>query len=421
MSNNNKLTFIDLFAGCGGLSEGFLQSGKFEGLAHVEWEIPMVRTLRKRLADHWNHPEEEAYRDVIHFDIQKTNELVYGNWSDESIHFYGKTNHKSVAENGLKGIVGDRKVNLIIGGPPCQAYSLAGRAQDKDSMKNDYRNYLFESFIKVVDAFQPEVFVFENVPGMLSACPGGKMVTQRVFESFSEHGYIIKDPSNIKSAVFTASEFGVPQKRNRVIIVGIRKDLISEEFNLEVIYSEIRKLTDKKNVKTVHDAIAHMPSFIPSSEIKNVNGRKHSHVPSDSNLGFNDNQWPRFHNDRDIKVFKGWVKNEMNKKPMDEKIEFYNKLLNKNSKHNKYRNLEWDKPSQTIVAHLYKDGLMFIHPDAEQARSITVREAAALQSFPDDFEFPEKMGYNYKMIGNAVPPLMAKGIAKGIYEALSSR
>ena len=103
---------------------------------------------------------------------------------------------------------------------------------------------------------------------------------------------------------------------------------------------------------------------------------------------------------------------------MDQRIEFYNTLLGKSSNHAKYRNLEWDKPSQTIVAHLYKDGLMFIHPDADQARSITVKEAALIQSFPEDFEFKESMGYNYKMIGNAVPPLMAEKIALAIAEIL---
>jgi DNA (cytosine-5)-methyltransferase 1 len=124
--------------------------------------------------------------------------------------------------------------------------------------------------------------------------------------------------------------------------------------------------------------------------------------------------WPRFHNKRDVKIFKEWVSKEMNKKPMDLKIKFYNELLGKNSNHAKYRNLEWDNTSQTIVAHLYKDGLMFIHPDPKQARSISVRESALIQSFPFDFEFIEKMGHNFKMIGNAVPPLMAKKIALSV-------
>ena len=100
-----KLTFIDLFAGCGGLSEGFLQSGKFEGLAHVEWEIPMVNTLRKRLVAKWNHDEDEALKRVVHFDIQKTKELINGNWSDETKKVYEKTNHFEIIEKGLKGLL----------------------------------------------------------------------------------------------------------------------------------------------------------------------------------------------------------------------------------------------------------------------------------------------------------------------------
>src|SRR5690606_21467497 len=130
---------------------------------------------------------------------------------------------------------------------------------------------------------------------------------------------------------------------------------------------------------------------------------------------------PRFHNQRDIKIFKNWISESMNKKPMQERIDFYNNLMNKNSNHAKYRNLEWDQPSPTIVAHLHKDGLMFIHPDPDQARSITVREAARLQSFPDDFEFISSMGYNYKMIGNAVPVLFAQKIAEGIYNYVKSK
>ena len=413
MKKQTKLTFIDLFAGCGGLSEGFLQSGKFDGLAHVEWEIPMVRTLRNRLTKKWDHSEEDSLKHVIHFDIQKTDELINGNWTSETINNYGNTNHKEVVNKGLKGLVGDKKVNLIIGGPPCQAYSVAGRAQDKNSMKDDYRNYLFESFIKVVDAFKPEVFVFENVPGMLSASPGGKMVTERVFKSFGNHGYTIKEPKQLKDAVQTASDFGVAQKRKRVIMIGLRNDVISEEFNLKHIYEELDKLKSDSNV-SLKEAIGHLPIFLPTGRMNKFHGRNHSHESENKGLKYHDNIWPRYHNERDIKVFKEWVTNNMNKKPMAERISFYNNLLGKNSNHAKYRNLEWEKSSQTIVAHLYKDGLMFIHPDAKQARSISVKEAALIQSFPDDFEFPEKMGHNYKMIGNAVPPLMAEKIALSI-------
>lgn len=402
-----KLTYIDLFAGCGGLSEGFMQSGYYEGLAHVEWEKPMVDTLRNRLVNKWEHSPIDALKHVIHFDIQKSEELIDGNWSDESIKTFGSTNAEIIQRGGLKEIVGKKKVDLIIGGPPCQAYSLAGRAQDKSSMKEDYRNYLFESFVKVVDAFKPRFFVFENVPGLLSAKPGDKFVTERIYEAFDKIGYEIRTPENLKKSLFFASDFGVPQKRNRIIIIGVNKD---NNDQLEDIYRSLEQLKTTE-IATVEDALKDLPIIKPLE----VEDKKISHKVIDNYENSIKNIEPRFHNQRDIHIFKNWVAENMNKKPMQERIDFYNNLMNKNSKHAKYRNLEWDKPSPTIVAHLHKDGLMFIHPDAEQARSITVREAARLQSFPDDFEFISSMGYNYKMIGNAVPVLFAQKIAEGIY------
>ena len=409
----SKLTFIDLFAGCGGLSEGFLLSGEFEALAHVEWEMPMVNTLRNRLKTKWSHSEEEAEKSVVHFDIQKTEELINGNWSEETKSKYYKTNNEFVVNKGLKGLVGNQKVNLIIGGPPCQAYSIAGRAQDKNSMKEDYRNYLFESFVKVVNEFQPDLFVFENVPGLLSASPGDKPVTERIFEAFHEIGYEIRNPKNLKKSIYTASELGVPQKRNRVIIIGVKAD---STLSLEEIYKNINTLKNNIAVKTVNDAIAHLPSLLPIGNAIKKEGKNISHVvKGKKQIKYHE---PRFHNDRDVNIFKNWVKNNMNKKPMIERIGFYNELMGKNSNHAKYRSLEWDKPSPTIVAHLYKDGLMFIHPDEKQARSITVKEAALLQSFPEDYEFIGSNGDCYKMIGNAVPPEMARNIAKGIIETL---
>lgn len=404
----SKLTFIDLFAGCGGLSEGFMLSDHFEGLAHVEWEKPMVQTLRNRLIKKWKHSLEEAEKSVVHFDIQKSEELINGNWTEESKRNFGELNSSLVIEKGLKGIVGDRKVNLIIGGPPCQAYSIAGRAQDKNSMKEDYRNYLFESFVNVVQAFQPEVFVFENVQGLLSACPGNIKVTERIYKAFEKIGYEIKNPNDIKLAMYTASDFGVPQKRNRVIIIGVKKN---SDFILEDVYSQINNQKTNKII-TVEEAIGHLPKLLPAASAQKINGKNVSHTQKKGERI--DFHVPRFHNDRDVKIFKNWLQENMNKKSMSEKIDFYNKLMNKNSNHAKYRNLEWDKPSPTIVAHLYKDGLMFIHPDSNQARSITIKEAALLQSFPDDYEFLGSNGDCYKMIGNAVPPIMAKNIAIGI-------
>lgn len=405
----SKLTFIDLFAGCGGLSEGFMQTNKFEALAHVEWDMPMVKTLRNRLVTKWKHTAEKAEKSVVHFDIQKTEELINGNWEEDTKAKYSATNNKYIVDKGLKGLVGDKRVNLIIGGPPCQAYSIAGRAQDKNSMKDDYRNYLFESFVKVVDAFNPDCFVFENVPGLLSASPGNIPVTERIFEAFKNIGYEIRTPEKLKKSIYTASELGVPQKRNRVIIIGVNS---KSTLNLEDIYSNINLLRNNDYTKTVSDAIAHLPKLLPIGNSIKVEGKNISHeIIDNKSIRYHE---PRFHNDRDVSIFKNWVKNVMNKKPMSEKISFYNNLIGKKSNHAKYRNLEWDKPSPTIVAHLYKDGLMFIHPDEEQARSITIKEASLLQSFPEDYEFIGSNGDCFKMIGNAVPPEMARKIALGI-------
>lgn len=417
-----QLTFIDLFSGCGGFSEGFLSSGKFRGLAHVEWELPMVETLRNRLHEKWKFTKEDSLEHVVHFDIQKTNELINGNWREDTIDLYAKTNSELVVEKGLKGLVNGEKVDLIIGGPPCQAYSIAGRAQDKNSMKDDYRNYLFESFVKVVKAFQPEIFVFENVPGMLSAKPGGIEVTKRVHEAFSAIGYKIEHPKRLKHHVFNASDYNTPQNRNRLIIIGVK---LSEKYSLSKIYEILRK-SKKSNKPLVKDAIEKLPKIVPVHSDRHFEnkseGVKISHEYRDQEILTEEFEGhiPRYHNLRDIEIFSDWVKNKMNKKNIETKIQFYKDRTGHDSNHAKYRNLEWDTLAPTIVAHLQKDGLMFIHPDENQARSITIREAALLQSFPMDYKFLGSMGYNYKMIGNAVPPKLGEAIAYGIAEYLEN-
>lgn len=145
---NSKIIAIDLFSGAGGLSEGFLQANNFDFIAHVEWEKPMVDTLRTNLVKRWGYSEEEAKKSVIRFDIQKVEELVGGNWSEETQKEYAHDNSIEIVKKGIDGQLGKKKVDVIIGGPPCQAYSIAGRY--RDSMKTDYRNYLFESFVKLL-------------------------------------------------------------------------------------------------------------------------------------------------------------------------------------------------------------------------------------------------------------------------------
>lgn len=414
--NKKKYTFIDLFAGCGGLSEGFLQTGCYEGLAHVEWEMPMVNTLRNRLEQKWEHSKQEAKDRVVCFDVQKTDELINGNWSEETIAVYGSKNSDFVVKKGLAGLVGRKKVDLIIGGPPCQAYSLAGRAQDPNSMKNDYRNYLFESFVKIVDHFQPKAFVFENVPGLLSACPGGRPVKERIYEAFESIGYEIRTPEKLNDSIYCAVDFNTPQQRNRIIIIGVKK---GGELLLEDIYNSLDAHKSKGPRKTVRDAIGNMPKFRPLEIPRKEEKQNVSHeLAEPCNVT---QHYARYHNPRDIQVFRDWLSNGMNSYSQQAKLDYYTSVSGKKSNHIKYRSLEWDKPSPTIVAHLHKDGLMFIHPDVTQLRSITIREAALLQSFPEDFEFCATNPHCYKMIGNAVPVEFAKGIAEAVYDVLKKK
>lgn len=411
-----KLTCLDLFCGAGGLSEGFLETGKFDFLGHVEWEKPMVDTLRNNLVKRWGYSEEDAKKSVIQFDVQKTEELFAGDWAEETVKEYGKNNAEEIIKNGLDGLIGGRKVDVIIGGPPCQAYSIAGRAQDPNSMKDDYRNYLFESFVKIVDHYRPKVFVFENVPGMLSACPGDTLVIKRICKAFDEIGYQIRLPEEMHKSIYCASDFGVPQARRRVIIFGVDK---KQPEGVEVFYQALDEQKSDGPQKTVRDAIGDMPKFRELDEPYKVGSTNVSHeLIGDIKIPQHE---ARYHNKRDIEVFRKWIKNNMNNLPNSDKLEFYKQVSGKTSNHNKYRSLEWDKPSPTIVSHLYKDGLMFIHPDVEQVRSITIREAALLQSFPMDYEFLGSNAYCFKMIGNAVPVLFAKSIAEAVYSVLEGR
>lgn len=407
---NKKYTFIDLFAGCGGLSEGFMESRHFKGLAHIEWEYPMVQTLRTRLITKWHESDEQAQKRVILFDIQRTEELLNGNWSQETKDLYAKYNSLE-AQKGLKHLINGDFVDLIIGGPPCQAYSIHGRATDKNSMQDDYRNYLFESFVKIVDDIKPKAFIFENVTGMLSAKPGGKPVVERIYKAVSEIGYTILEPKKFKDAVYNAYDYSVPQNRERVILCGVKN---GSGLSIADFYNALSNSKSSKHL-TVRDAIGGLPPIFPLKKIEKVKGRNVSHYATDESDPFH---LPRHCSSRDIQVFRDWIANDMNKCSQQEAIDFYKKVTGKETLYRKYRNLEWDKPSPTVVAHLQKDGFMFIHPDIEQARFITIREAALLMSFPKDFEFVGNRAYCYKMIGNAVPVNFAKAIADSIYKII---
>ncbi len=394
-----KYNYIDLFAGCGGLTDGFEQTNKFEPHAFVEWDKSAFNTLRHRLKTKWKIKNID--KKAIYFDIQRMDELLNGFQDDVE---YGE-------HIGLKKLIKDTTIDLIIGGPPCQAYSIAGRVQDKNGMSCDYRNYLFENYLKVVKEFQPKLFVFENVQGILSAKPNGINIIDRIRSDFEKEGYVIAHDLK-EVALLDSSDYGVPQIRKRVIIIGINKNLTNENPNkiLEDFYKNILPTFKVEKKIDVQEAIGDLEALYP---LENQEARL-SHY----NQSKIKNHTPRFHSRRDQEIFFELaldVQNGSVKYPDTESLKrLYFEKTGKKSSFHKYNVLDYKKQSNTIPAHLYKDGLRHIHPDYKQARSITPREAARLQTFDDDFEFLGSQGACYKMIGNAVPPKLAKVVAKAV-------
>lgn len=402
------LNTIDLFVGCGGLSEGFEQSRKYKMIGAVEWEPSPVKELRNHLKNRWGIQDSEER--VLQFDIQRTEELFNG-WKDKK---FGES-------KGLDALVGNRQLDVIIGGPPCQAYSVAGRIRDEHGMREDYRNYLFESYLKVVQHYKPRVFVFENVPGILSAKPGDGSVRiiDLIQKVFADAGYaVLPDLSN---AIIDMTEYGVPQNRKRIIILGVSKEHYGDkaEAMVEKFYSSYLPEYKIEKKATVRDAIGDLPKLRPLDEPISYLGRKLSHSVSDPLIN---GHISRFHNKRDIELFKfleeDIASGRMKYTSAKSLKTLYTKLTGKTSNVHKYYVLRWDEPSNLIPAHLFKDGLRHIHPDPEQARTITVREAARLQTFPDDYYFNCSQTDAFKMIGNAVPPLFAKKVAYAIYHLI---
>lgn len=402
------LNTIDLFVGCGGLSEGFEQSRKYKMLGAVEWEDAPVNALRNHLKNKWSISDSD--KRVLRFDIQRTDELFDG-WNDE----------KFGSHPGLDSLIGDQQLDVIIGGPPCQAYSVAGRIRDEHGMKEDYRNYLFESYLTVVQHYKPKAFVFENVPGILSAKPGDGSVKiiDLIQKAFADAGYVVLD--DLSQAIIDMTEYGVPQNRKRVIILGLSKEYFGDKASalLKSFYSSYLPEYKVERKATVRDAIGDLPKLTPLEEPTSYMGKKLSHsLPNPMING----HVSRFHSKRDVDVFRFLAEDiasgEKKYTGADSLKKLYTQLTGKTSNVHKYYVLRWDEPSNLIPAHLYKDGLRHIHPDPEQARTITVREAARLQTFPDDYKFDCSQSDAFKMIGNAVPPLFAKKVANAVYHLI---
>ena len=401
-ASKKNYTFVDLFAGCGGLSEGFYREG-FTALAHVEINHWACETLKTRMR-HYGYQDAESA--VLECDIT----------SEDII-------------NRIEQATRGRRPDVIIGGPPCQAYSTAGRVRDGKGMANDPRNFLFESYVRILEHFLPKFFVFENVTGILSAYVKGKKIFPQVMKALGNKYNLVDDPNIL---LHNTANFGVPQIRKRIIIMGVRKDISTKKaidlYNgvTKTHYDPEMDESLRKGLKRfvdVKQAIGDLPPVEPGADasteafnypcnnefLKRI-GKKGVHLLFD--------HIARKHNATDRERFRVMIENkwsfgEMRKKRPD--LEHDHARLFDNS----YVVQWWDLPSKTILAHIHKDGFQFIHPDEEQLRSFTVREAARIQSFPDDFVFEGSRGEKFKQIGNAVPVLFAEALAKSIKSNLN--
>lgn len=315
-------------------------------------------------------------------------------------------------------------VDFIIGGPPCQTFSVVGRSRMGEAAYDDKRNYLFRYYCDIVNHFQPQFFLFENVPGILTANNG--MIFQMIKEDFENIGYrfvsgFCDDLSDIRKNILSAYNFGVPQKRKRFIFLGIRNgvDLTYPAFDNIVYKNNTDELITKKvidDLPFLHTDEGQDYGMMPYSYNDNLS--TYQEMMREDSEGVLNHRARPLNKWYDREIYKLAICNAENSKILkySELREALKTHKNQNHFNDRFKVHWWFKIPHTIVAHIAKDGHYNIHPDINQLRSITVREAARIQFFPDNFKFEDSRTAQFVQVGNAVPPLMAKAFAKKIRE-----
>jgi DNA (cytosine-5)-methyltransferase 1 len=362
---------MDLFCGAGGLSLGFTQNGFITGLAN-DIEPCCVETYAH------NHPDTPR-KNIILGDI---NEII----------------------DNINNLMRFKEVDVIIGGPPCQGFSMANRQR----LIDDPRNKLYKSYVKVVSTVKPKFFVMENVKGM-------KSVATQVLEDFQNIGY------SVTCRLLNAKDYGVPQNRERLIFIGNRLGIDNNK-----LFDEIESLSSTIPNYVLGDALFGLRK-LQASRIKNsteidteISGRKiekNEFAQTNNYIEFINqnkrfpivfNHKARYNNDRDIEIYGRLHQGDRSDDPKIADIMPYarrNGIFK-----DKYFKLEEHKVCKTITAHMKFDCNMYIHPT--QARGLTPREAARVQSYPDDYFFRGAYTKTYMQIGNSVPPLLGRAISK---------
>lgn len=416
------IRFLDLFAGAGGLSEGFMQAGDFAPIAHVEMDAAACNTLRTRAAYRWllQNDKVEVYTKYLQGNI--TRRELYAAVPVEEMEAVieapiGKESNPEIFRR-IDALNDGQEVDLILGGPPCQAYSLVGRSRVGATIKTDKRNYLFHYYVEFLKKYKPRYFVFENVTGLFSAKDDeGNRFYDQVLKAFREVEY------DASSYLFKAEQYGVPQSRHRVIIVGRRKDVVD--------CGSIALIPQGECPVTIDELFSDLKSLQAGEGTIHANGRKRGRQPIDwlKTAGIADNTFPvTFHQARPVWEHDKYIYRKAVEAWNEDIPRRFNYALDLPRELQTHRNIKsfTDRfkvvdgkahAAHTVVAHIQKDGHYYIHPDIRQNRSLTPREAARLQTFPDNYYFEgasDKASRTsaYRQIGNAVPVMLARQIAE---------
>lgn len=368
--NAKSLKMVDLFCGAGGLSLGFTQEGFVTSLAN---------DIEECCVDTYAHNHPETPRDhIIKGDIRLVNK-------------------------NLKTLLDGQKIDVVVGGPPCQSFSFANRQRIID----DPRNFLYKAYVDIVRDVRPKFFIMENVKGMLG-------VANQVKEDFQTIGY------DVCYHILDASEYGVPQHRERLIYIGNRIGIDNEK-----VFDEIHQLSKNISHTVLDDAIFALRP-LKANRIKNdtENGTTESGHIIEKKLITDTNNYikfinqgreipvvfnhkARYNNARDIEIYRRMNPGDNSLVPQIADIMPYSRR--NGIFKDKYYKLEPNRICKTITAHMKFDCNMYIHPS--QARGLTPREAARIQSYPDDYFFRGPYTKTYMQIGNSVPPLLGRAIA----------
>jgi DNA (cytosine-5)-methyltransferase 1 len=495
---------VDIFAGPGGLSEGFsaLHDRGFRVVASAEKDPVARGTLRLRaFVRLFGGAPPESYYEYLRdphrrLPHDKSNEAEWERAGEEALQItLGASTQTERFHQIIRARVGKQDGWVLVGGPPCQAYSLVGRSRNKGVTgyrpESDQRHFLYREYLSILQAYRPAVFIMENVKGILSAKVEGNSIFEQILSDLADPGKAVAGRATARydivplvemsqreegpsRFVVRSEEFGVPQARHRVILVGIRKDVGQAGFSplqagerttvaeawrgLPALRSGLTGVVDsarawQSEVSAQRDRIVkglsrrapdladHLESIVfrhdlsrggnsierPAARLRAGAGTKLAQWVSDPRLGVVLNHETRAHMPSDLGryLYCSAYSAVNGSSPTSRRFPSWMAPRHANWKSgtfaDRFRVHAPDGPSSTITSHISKDGHYYIHHAPDQCRSMTVREAARLQSFPDNYFFTGNRSQQYVQVGNAVPPLLAAQIAEVVWGVLRGR